>query len=50
MKISDYAGNETFRTTAVKVHPLSFLQIIPPFTPPVSDVSLLSSGEDSGTQ
>jgi hypothetical protein len=37
LKISDYAGNETFRTTVVKVNTLSFLQIIPEFVPPVSE-------------
>lgn len=37
LKISDYAGNETFQTAIVNVNPLSFLQIIPSFVPPVSD-------------
>jgi|GEM_PF-4129631 hypothetical protein len=37
-KISDRAGNETFYTTVVNVNPISYLQVIPEFIPPVSDV------------
>src|SRR5690606_16506065 len=33
LKIADQAGNETFRTAIVNVNPLSFLQVIPEFTP-----------------
>ncbi|MFN8380656.1 MAG: hypothetical protein U0V02_01880 [Anaerolineales bacterium] len=40
LKISDAAGNESIRTAIVKVNALSFLQIIPPFTPPVSTSAL----------
>jgi hypothetical protein len=36
-KISDRAGNETFYTTVVNVNPISYLQVIPEFIPPVSD-------------
>jgi|GEM_PF-6370194 len=37
-KISDRAGNETFYTTVVHVNSISYLQVIPEFIPPVSDV------------
>jgi len=37
LKIADQAGNETFRTAIVNVNPLSFLQVIPPFTPPTTN-------------
>jgi hypothetical protein len=36
LKISDAAGNETMRSAVVTVNPLSFLEDIPPFTPPLS--------------
>lgn len=49
LKISDQAGNETFRTAVVNVNPLSFLQVLPPFTPPTTNEALTNQQDNQPT-